>query len=155
MNRKLWFAVIALAVSGCTSAGQTPAPTPTTPTLGTPMSINRDGKVFTVTVNSVRESDGSTRAGYELLSVMVTYKAAHTSEDASYNEWDWSAKAASHKINTYASGLEPALGSGDLYADGSASGYVTFEVPTSGEVRVCYWFLSFDSDPTFEVIVRS
>ena len=85
---------------------------------------------------------------------MVTYKAAHTSEDASYNEWDWSAKAAGHKINTYAATLEPSLSAGALYADGSASGYVTFEVPTSGEVRVCYWFLSFDSDPTFEVVVR-
>jgi hypothetical protein len=126
--------------------------------LGVPVNVNRDGKVFTVTVESVREGDypaGSTpRAGYELLAVMVTYNAAHTSADASYNEWDWSAKAAGHKINTYASGLEPTLGAGSLYADGSASGYVTFEVPTSGEVRVDYWFLAFDSDPTFEVVVR-
>lgn len=130
-----------------------------TPAIGRPMSINRDGKVITVTVDSVRETaypPGSTlRAGYALLSVMVTYTAAHTSDDASYNDWDWSAKAAGHKINTYFYSPDPSLGSGDLYADGTASGYVTFEVPTSGEVRVCYWFLSFDRDPTLEVIIRA
>jgi hypothetical protein len=113
-----------------------------------------------VTVDKVIEQDvlhgqSPSRAGYEFLSVLVRYQAAHTSEDAGYNEWDWSATAAGHKINTYLDSPEPALGSGGLYADGSASGYVTFEVPTTGEVRVCYWFLSWDSEPTLEVIVRS
>lgn len=154
-------AIIAgLAGLGVLANAVTPKPTPTpVPTVGQPMSINRDGKIFTVTVESVRESAslGSQmpRSGYEFLSVMVLYKADHTSADASYNEWDWSATAASHKINTYAETLSPALGAGDLYADGTAEGYVTFEVPTSGEVRVGYTFTLTDSAPTFEVVVRA
>jgi hypothetical protein len=151
--------VVGLVSIGALASAVVPKPTPTAaPAVGQPMSVNRDGKVFTITVDSVKESDyptGSTpRPGYKLLSVMVTYKAAHSSEDASYSEWDWSAKAAGHKINTYSQALEPSLGVGSLYADGTASGYVTFEVPTSGEVRVGYWFLSFDTDPTFELVVR-
>jgi hypothetical protein len=157
----LAFVIVGLASLGALKSAVVPTPTPTVaPAVGRPMSINRDGKVLTVTVDSVRESvaypPGSTpRAGYRLLSVMVTYTAAHSSEDASYNEWDWSAKAAGHKINTYSYSPDPSLGSGDLYADGTASGYVTFEVPTSGEVRVCYRFSSFDIDPTLEVVVRA
>ncbi len=150
--------VYVLAAIGMAALRIGPQPTPTPQlSLGQPVSVNRDGKVFTVTVESVRESAypwGATpRVGYGLLSVMVSYKAAHNSEDASYNEWDWNARAAGHGIKTYSGWLESPLGAGDLYADGSASGYVTFEVPTSGEVRAEYRFMSFES-PTLELVIR-
>lgn len=157
-------AILAIALLGLGAVISTkalmPSPIPSATTaLRQPVTINRDGKVLTVTVDGVRKSDypsgAALRPGYELLSVMVTYRAAHNSEDARYNEWDWSAKAAGHRINTYPKSVGDDLGSGDLFADGEAHGYVTFEVPTTGEVVVEYRFFSLDQDPTFELAIRS
>jgi hypothetical protein len=52
-------------------------------------------------------------------------------------------------------GPKPPLGFGSLTAGRNAVGYVIYEVPAKGEVRMSYKAVIFDTTPTFEVVIRA
>jgi hypothetical protein len=52
-------------------------------------------------------------------------------------------------------GPRPELSSGTLPACRKALGYVVYEVPAKGEVRMSYGNMFGDDAPVFEVIIRN
>ena len=76
-----------------------------------------------------------------------------------YNPFDWQVFCAGVAVENFTivlSGPKPELSSGTLPNGRSASGYVVYEVPAKGEVRMSYSSNMFsDSGPVFEVIIRA
>jgi hypothetical protein len=155
--------VVLAAVGSNLSRGTTkPTATPTAfvppaHQLGDVVTIDRDNQRFTITVSDVHEDAAlgywkPSTTGFVFVSAMVTYQAQ--SDGVSYNPSDWSGFCDGRSIDQSITTRAPDLGSGDLFAGRSASGYVTFAAPATGEVRFSYTFTWTDTTPTFEVIVR-
>jgi hypothetical protein len=87
---------------------------------------------------------------------MVTYTALQDGADYSAADWQlWCAGSLVQSQAFVVYGPAPLLGSGTLPAGRKASGYMVWEVPPTGEVRLSYSAVIFDTAPTFEVILRA
>jgi hypothetical protein len=95
-------------------------------------------------------------AGDVYIAARVTYEAHR--DGIPYNPYNWQvfvdgSAVSSHAFVIY--GPKPELGSGTLPNGRKASGYVVYEVPATGEVRMSYGS-GFSSDaPIFEVVIRA
>ena len=96
------------------------------------------------------------QTGDVFISALVTYEAQ--TDGIHYNPYDWQVfvdgtAVSSSSFTLY--GPKPALGAGSLPNGRKASGYVVYEVPAKGEVRMSYGS-SFSSEaPIFEVVIRA
>lgn len=96
-------------------------------------------------------------AGNVFIAARVTYEAL--TDGVTYNPYDWQAFCAGTAISgftlaTY--GPTPQLSSGTLPNGRKATGFVVYEVPAKGEVRMSYAGNMFsNSAPIFEVIIRA
>jgi hypothetical protein len=94
--------------------------------------------------------------GYVYISAKVTYLAR--ADGATYNPFDWEAYAAGQAMGSKAStiyGPKPELHSGILSVGRTASGYVVWEVPAKGEVRIAYGAsAAAGRGAVFEVVIR-
>lgn len=161
--------VCALAIAAASRVASTAgaSPTPAGPAVyrpGDTATVTRDGWTVKITVSDVQVVD-SYKGDYVteqpqvqgdvFISAKVTYEAV--TDHVSYGVEDWSAYCAGTAVSTgyVLYGPEPDLGFGSLIAGRNAFGYLVWEVPATGEVRMDYKAVIFDDTPTFEVIVRS
>jgi hypothetical protein len=153
------------------TATPTPAPTgPKTFPVGTPVYLTTDDGVTpwgTVTVSDVKTAayykgsygyqEKPEVAGNVFISAKVTYEAA--ADGITYNPYDWEVFCDGMAVgsSSYALyGPQPALHSGTLPSGRKASGYVVYEVPPKGEVRMSYGASAIGGrGPVFEVIIRA
>jgi hypothetical protein len=146
----------------------TPTPEPTTKTaqVGEAVTITCGGTDclhITVTKPSFAKlypdpdgfyADQPQVAGNVFVQVFVEYEAL--SNTATYNPFDWSLFADGRAVDTYAftvHGPKPPLGSGQLPAGRTASGWLVYEVPAAGQV-VLSFTPNFQGPPVFEVVIR-
>jgi hypothetical protein len=118
-----------------------------------------------VTVTKVREVkkydgeynlDDRPAKGNIYIEAFLTYTALDNGVD--YNPFDWQVFADGVAADdfTYVSyGPKPELASGTLPKGRQASGWVVYEVPTSGEVLLSYGGTFSNEAPVFEVVLRS
>jgi hypothetical protein len=137
---------------------------PTTYQAGETVTVDRDGWTVKVTVSDVAIAasykgqileDKPAVAGDVFIAAKVTYQAL--TDRVSYSSADWDGFCAGMAASkAYAMfGPQPELDTGTLFAGRSAAGYIVFEVPAKGEVRLSYKAVIFDTTPTFEVIIRA
>jgi hypothetical protein len=72
-------------------------------------------------------------------------------DGVSYNPFDWKVYVdgvVNDDHESLLSGPEPAFHSGDLKKGRKVKGYIVFQVPATGEVRLAF------EDDVFEVIIR-
>ena len=149
----------------------TPAPTgPATYAIGDTITVTSNGAPWaTIAISGVKVAasykgtgayaytDKPQTAGDVFVSAKVTYTALTNGVD--YNPFDWQVFCDGVAVQNYTavlSGPKPELASGTLPNGRSASGYVVYEVPAKGEVRMSYGGNTFsNSGPVFEVIVRA
>ena len=149
----------------------TPAPTgPATYQVGDTITVtNNDANWATITISDAKVAasykgtgayaytDKPQTAGDVFVQAKVTYTALANGVD--YNPFDWQVFCDGVAVQNYTivlSGPKPALSSGTLPNGRSASGYVVYEVPAKGEVRMSYGGNMFsNSGPIFEVIIRA
>lgn len=144
----------------------TPAPTgPKTYKIGDTALSDRDGVSVKITVSDVAvaatykgtyTNDTPQVAGNVFISAKVTYEAV--SDGVNYNPADWAVFCDNTAVTGYTfvlNGPKPPLGFGSLTAGRKAVGYVIYEVPAKGEVRMSYKAVIFDTTPTFEVVIRA
>ena len=164
-----------LTTSPTTVPTEVPADTPD-PTIEEPSTtVYRAGDVINVTINGdpwaditvskvkvVRKYDGPYNLddipakGSVYIQAFVTYVAKTDGVD--YNPYDWQVFAAGEAVDnsTYVSnGPTPELSSGTLPSGRKASGWVVYEVPAKGEVRISYGGVFSNDAPVFEVIIRN
>jgi hypothetical protein len=143
-----------------------PSPTgPPTYQIGETVPVVRDGWGLKITISDVttaKSYKGSYLtevpevAGDVFIAAKVTYEA--TTDGADYSSADWDAYCAGVAVDGQsfvAFGPKPDLASGSLISGRKAVGYVVYEVPATGEVRMSYKAVIFDDTPTFEVIIRA
>ena len=149
----------------------TPEPTaagPRTYAVDDPVSLIAEGGgpwgVITISDVSITGSykgsygfvDKPDTAGDVFIAAKVTYEAL--SDGVRYNPYDWQVFVDGTAVSSNAFvmyGPKPALSSGTLPNGRKASGYVVYEVPATGEVRMSYGS-GFSSDaPIFEVVIRA
>lgn len=149
----------------------TPAPAgPVTYQIGDTITVTNDGADWAkITVSDVGVASSYTgtgdypytdkpqTAGDVFISANVTYLALTNGVD--YNPFDWQVFCVGVAVENFTivlSGPKPELHSGTLPNGRSASGYVVYEVPATGEVRMSYGANTFsNSGPVFEVIIRA
>jgi hypothetical protein len=149
----------------------TPAPTgPATYAIGDTITVTNNGAPWaTIAITEVKVAasytgtgayaytDKPQTAGDVFISAKVTYAALTNGVD--YNPFDWQVFCGGVAVQSFTmvlSGPKPALASGTLPNGRSASGYVVYEVPAKGEVRMSYGGNMFsNSGPVFEVIIRA
>jgi hypothetical protein len=149
----------------------TAAPTgPTTYKIGDTITVSQDGSDWaTISITDAKVvasykgtgayayTDKPQTAGDVFVQAKVTYTALTNGVD--YNPFDWQVFCAGVAVQNYTivlSGPKPELSSGTLPNGRSASGYVVYEVPAKGEVRMSYGGNTFsNSGPVFEVIIRA
>jgi hypothetical protein len=165
-----------LTPTATTVPTEIPADTPE-PTIEEPSTtVYRAGDVINVTTNGdpwaditisrvkvVRKYDGPYNLddvpakGNVYIQAFVTYVAKTNGVD--YNPYDWQVFVAGEAADNTAfvsNGPKPELSSGTLPTGRKASGWVVYEVPAKGEVRMSYGASSFSNDaPVFEVIIRN
>jgi hypothetical protein len=145
------------------TAAPTPvvAPTPTGPAtyqIGDAVTVTEKGANWAkITISDVKvvasyERTYPKTAGNVFIQAKVTYAALVDGID--FNPLDWTLYCAGSLVTGYThafNGPDPALHAGTLPNGGNVSGYVVYEVPPTGEVRMAY------GDPTdvFEVIIRA
>ena len=160
----------ALATSAPTerpTAEPVPEPTPeevdTLFNVGEPVVVTEDGQEWaTIVVTDVKQAKGfgdydrPEVKGNVYITAKVTYEALTDGVD--YNPLDWQVfvDGEAGSIFTFVmDGPKPNLSSGTLPEGRKASGYVVYEVPPEGEVRMSYVGNMFsDEGPVFEVILR-
>jgi hypothetical protein len=156
-----------------TRAEQTQAQSVVTPTpagpktyqIGEQVVLNQSGKPWvTILISDVQVvasykgtygSDTPKTAGDVFIQAKVTYAAL--ADGVTYNEFDWQVFCAGTAVSGFAFvmyGPTPALSSGTLPSGRNASGYVVYEVPAAGEVRMSYGG-TYGQAPVFEVIIRA
>ena len=146
--------------------GEVVSPTgPPTYQIGETVPVVRDGWGLKITISDVttaKSYKGSYLtevpevAGDVFIAAKVTYEA--TTDGADYSSADWDAYCAGVAVDGQsfvAFGPKPDLASGSLISGRKAVGYVVYEVPATGEVRMSYKAVIFDDTPTFEVIIRA
>jgi hypothetical protein len=146
----------------------TPAPTPDGPTTykaGETIHLTQDGDAWAdVTVSKVQVvakydgaySDDKPAKGHVFIQALVTYVATVNGVD--YNPYDWQVFVAGEAVTdtTFVMyGPKTELSSGTLPAGRKASGYVVYEVPAKGDVRMSYGNMFGNDAPVFEVIIRN
>jgi len=147
----------------------TPAPAgPTTYAIGDTVTVTEYGEDWAkITISDVEvvESYKSDYdyvekpqvEGYVFIQAKVTYEALQ--DGVTYNPFDWQVYCAGEAMDNYsfvAYGPQPDLSSGTLPNGRKASGYVVYEVPKVGEVRMSYSGNIFLNDsPIFEVVIRA
>jgi hypothetical protein len=95
------------------------------------------------------------KKGNIFIQARVTYEAIVDGVD--YNPYDWQVfvdGTAVENTSFVYSGPDPSLSSGSLPAGRKASGWVIYEVPINGEVRMSYGNTYGDTPPVFEVVIR-
>ena len=149
----------------------TPEPTPTGPAtyqVGDAVTVTESGADWaTITISAVKVvasykspygaalNDKPKTAGDVFIQAKVTYKALTDGVD--YNPFDWQVFCGGEAVSGYTFvmyGPTPALNSGTLPNGRSASGYVVYEVPAKGEVRMSYGG-RLGGAPVFEVVIRA
>lgn len=147
----------------------TPTPEPTGPktfAVGYGVTVQSSGvdevriKISDVSIHKTYGSgylvDKPRQAGNVFIQAKVTYESLK--DGASYNQFDWQVFCAGQAIDNWAfvtAGPQPDLGSGTLPKGRTASGWVVYEVPAAGEVRMSYKGNMFlDDAPVFEVVIR-
>jgi hypothetical protein len=142
-------------------------PTPTGPPTykpGDTITVQQEGKDWAkITISDVNiaasyKSGGNTDtpkvAGDVYISANVTYEALD--DGVTYTSYDWQVFCAGTAMDTYAMvfyGPKPQLSSGTLPKGQKASGYVVYELPAKGEVRMSYGG-QHGGSVTFEVVIR-
>lgn len=92
--------------------------------------------------------------GYVYMQVFVEYVSLQ--DAATFNLFDWQVFVDGRLVDDYAfaiNGPEPTLGSGQLPTGRTASGWLVYEVPATGEVVLAY-APNFDGPPVFEMTLR-
>jgi hypothetical protein len=157
----------------------TPVPTPTaTPTpagpqtyaVGEPVYLTQKGDV-SLPWGIITISDVATAASYKgsygylekpqqagdvFISARVTYEAKV--DGIHYNPYDWQVFVDGTAVSSTAFvlyGPKPALSSGSLPNGRKATGFVVYEVPAKGEVRMSYGSSFSSEPPIFEVVIRA
>jgi hypothetical protein len=134
--------------------------------LNQPIRITCDGadcldvtvvKVTTATrykdPSGYKELDDVPKKGKIFVAVQLKYVAV--GPDASFNPFDWGLYVNDEKVQDTAfasNGPEPQLSSGDLPKGKSVSGWVIWEVPTTGKVVISYE--PGRNGSIFEVVLR-
>jgi hypothetical protein len=149
----------------------TPRSTPATYTAGDTVTlIGEAGPYARITVGlvsvhaSYKDSDGYTSvpgtAGYVYVQAFVTYEAL--ADEFRYNLMDWTVKGAGFPVWVDHGGPEPMLTTGNVPEGTTAKGWVVYEVPPTGVVRMLYkmhrhFTLATPaySEPEFEVVIRA
>ena len=142
----------------------TPAPAgPATYQAGDVITVQQNGEDWAnITVSDVKsvgptgygEFDRPKTAGNQFIQANVTYEAL--ADGVNYNPFDWQVFVDGQAVDNTTFVLEgpkPDLSSGTLPKGRKASGYVVYEVPPSGEVRMSYGGTYGDA-PVFEVVLR-
>jgi hypothetical protein len=144
----------------------TPAPTgPATYKVGDTVTVTQNGSDWAkITISDVKTvasykaqyyTDTPKTAGDVFIQAKVTYAALQ--DGVTYNPFDWQVFCAGTAVDTFTiviNGPTPVLHSGTLPNARNASGYVVYEVPAKGEVRMSYGG-TFGGVPVFEVIIRA
>jgi len=145
----------------------TPAPAgPMTYQIGNPVTIEQNGKDWAeITISNVTSAssykgtygldDNPQTTGDVFIAAKVTYVAL--TDGVTYNPFDWQVFCAGVAVNNFTivlNGPTPQLHSGTLPNGRTASGFVVYEVPADGEVRMSYGG-QFGGTPVFEVVIRS
>lgn len=120
--------------------------------------FSSDVRITVVEVKSATKyGDYSTpKAGNVYLAVKYEYESLE--DGATYNQFDWQVfvdGTAAENFTFVLDGPEPQLSSGTLPKGRRASGWVVYEVPTTGQVIVSYGGTFWTEAPTFEVIARA
>lgn len=140
---------------------------PTTFTAGELVTVTKEGADWAhVRIDKVRVvkqykdtyyTDKPQTKGDVFIEAQVTYEALVDGVD--YNPFDWQVFAAGTAIKDSTillNGPKPTLSSGSLPKGRKAVGYVVYEVPATGEVRMSYTGNIFlDAAPIFEVVIRA
>ena len=138
---------------------------PTTVAVNEPATVLENGQpLMKITVSKVSThasysgdygKDTPERKGDVFIQAYVTYQAL--ADGADYNEFDWQVFVAGEAVDNWPSvlfGPTPQLSSGTLPKGRKASGWVVYEVPKTGEVRMSYGG-AYGQAPVFEVVTRS
>ncbi len=154
------------ATQALTAATPTVAPTgPVTYQIGQTATSDRDGQKVKITVSDVAVVATYTSNGYVdkpqvagnvFISAKITYEAL--TDGVTYSTADWDVFNDGVAVTGYTivlGGPKPLLGSGSLTTGRKAIGYVIYEVPPKGEVRLSYKAVIFDTTPTFEFVIRA
>jgi hypothetical protein len=150
-----------------TAPTSTVAPTgPVTYKIGQTATSDRDGQKVNITVSDVAVAatytgtdgyvDKPQVAGNVFISAKITYEAL--TDGVTYSTADWAVFNDGVAVTGYTivlGGPKPLLGSGSLTTGRKAIGYVIYEVPPKGEVRLSYKAVIFDTTPTFEFVIRA
>jgi hypothetical protein len=130
---------------------------------GDTVTVQQNGKDYVkITVSDVQTAASYTSgkgypdkprvAGNVYISANVAYEAL--ADGVEYNTFDWTVTCAGVAVNNWTIelyGPKPELGSGSLSSGQKASGFLIYEVPPKGEVR-----MSYGGDPaTFIVVIRA
>jgi hypothetical protein len=94
--------------------------------------------------------------GNVYIQALVTYVAKTNGVD--YNPFDWQVFVAGEAVSDtgyVSNGPTPELSSGTLPTGRKASGWVVYEVPAHGEVRMSYGNTFSNDAPVFEIIIRT
>lgn len=153
-------------VSEATSTA--PSPTTTTYAVGDVVTMVQDGQPSAeFTVLEVREAeafmapngltgDSTQTSGYVFLALSVRYAAL--ADGARYGSFQFQVLVDGQPVGISATamyGPEPVLSVGTLSQGSAAEGWLLYEVPPGGEVRLSYSDLAtLDEPPIFEVVLR-
>lgn len=145
-----------------------PSPTTTTYAVGDVITMVQDGHPSAeFTVLEVRQAteymapdrltgDAPQNAEYVFLALSVRYEAL--ADGARYGSFQFQVLVGGQPLGNPASALygpEPLLTVGTLSEGGTAEGWVLYEVPPTGEVRLSYTDpATLDDPPVFEVVLR-
>jgi hypothetical protein len=150
------------------STAPTPTVAPTGPVtykIGQTATSDRDGQKVNITVSDVTVAKTYTSNGYVdkpqvagnvFISAKITYEAL--TDGVTYSTADWDVFNDGVAVTGYTivlGGPKPLLSSGSLTTGRKAIGYVIYEVPPKGEVRLSYKAVIFDTTPTFEFVIRA
>lgn len=150
-----------------TTPAATPAPTgPKTYKIGETATVQRDNWGLKITVSDVKvvATYGSGKylvdkpqvAGNVFIQAKVSYEAVTDGADYSTADWELYCDGTAVTYSAFVIyGPKPDLGTGTLITGRKAAGYVVYEVPKKGEVRLSYKAVMFDTAPTFEVVIRA
>jgi hypothetical protein len=160
----------ATARASIATAAPTATPTPVPPKtfkVGDAIPLKKDGQDWArITISDVAVAasykggdyieEKPQTAGNVFIAASVTYEAL--TDGVTYNPYDWQAFCAGTAISGFTLamyGPTPLLSSGTLPNGRKATGFVVYEVPPKGEVRLSYSGTAFGGAPVFEVIIRA
>jgi hypothetical protein len=95
------------------------------------------------------------REGDVFLSARVTYEAVGDGLDYEPDDWDITCDGANASRITVMYGPTPGLTAGTLAKGQTASGYLVYEVPPTGVVEMTYAPTFLNSNPVYEVVLRT